>query len=357
MQAPVAHPVASVRHRALTFAVIVLAGSAACAPDGDSTMSAASLSDVAVLERGIDLQENDAVINVNPLVSVDPRGGFLVADSREAQVRRYGGSGELLWYAGARGSGPGEFRQPRVVVRLRDGNVVVLDQGGRITTFDSLARTVVHTTRSPFRFVEDAKVLDDSVLLVSAILRGKGQGPRIHLWNTRRDTVQGSFFEPFLRVRNPVAATIAGWSKLSVRGDTVAVVFALSDSVHFFSRRGEPHGSVPIPFVHFRRVGPHVPEGGDDPAKRERWLTSFDYVADVHWLPGGDLLVPYQSVVPGGAYTRDWHLVRMTRAGRPVFELRSIPRLLTVDPGSGALYLVKPGAEVPNQWTLAHLRP
>jgi hypothetical protein len=341
--------------RGRAWATAAVLAVAACGGPAENARSA-TLEEVAVLEPSFQLQENDEVVNVVPLVSVDPRGGFLVADSREAQVRRYGPRGELLWNAGRRGSGPGEFRQPQAAVRMKDGSVAAVDMGGRITIFDSVGSRVVRTVRSPFRFVEDVEVLDDSLLLVSAIFRDQGKGPRLHLWNARADTVVTSFFAPFLRARNPVAATIAGWTKVAVRGDSVAAIFALSDSVHFFDRGGRTLGSVPIPFIGFRRVGAEVPDGGEDPVRREKWLTSFDYVADVHWLPDGDLLIAYQSIVPGGAYTRDWHLTRMSPSGRRVFEARGIPWLLTVDSRDGGLYLVTPGAEVPNQWTLARLR-
>lgn len=364
---PSAHPgyppLTRLRDRFLPrFCAIILctacAGAVACGREGapGKRVTAAALEDVAVLERTFRLEENDDVVNVSPLVSLDPRGGFLVADSREAQVRRYGLGGELLWHTGTRGSGPGEFRQPRAAVRMNDGTVAALDQGGRMTVLDSAGSRVLRTVRTPFRFVEDVEVMGDSLLLVSAILREQGQGPRLHLWNLRQDTVAASFFEPFRRAPNPVAATIAGWTKVAVRGDSLAAIFALSDSVHFFDRAGKPLGSISIPFAAFRRVGRHVPDGGEDPVRREKWLTSFDYVADVHWLPDGDLLVAYQSIVPGGAYTRDWHLTRMTASGTRVFELRDVPRLLAVDPLQGGLYLVKPGAEVPNEWTLALLR-
>lgn len=317
--------------------------------------STTRLEDVLAFERTIDLEENEAVVNVSPLVSVDTRGGFLIADSREAQVRRYERSGELLWHVGSRGRGPGEFTQPRAAVRGRSGAVVVFDQSGRVTIFDSTGTHLLNTLATEFRFVEDVEVLDRDRFLVAALHREGIEGPRIHLWNLERDSVIASFFAPLPGARNRVAATIAGWTKLSLRGDTVAAIFALSDSIHLFTAAGASLGTIPIPFAEFRRVGREVPEGGNDPQRRERWLSSFDYVGDVHWLRGGDLLVPYQSIVPGGAYTRDWHLARMTRAGDRVFELRNVPRLLTVDENDG-LYFIAPGAEEPSRWTFARFR-
>ncbi|HEX8391923.1 MAG TPA: hypothetical protein VF665_06125 [Longimicrobium sp.] len=308
------------------------------------------------VSRRFVLQENDEVITVSPSVQFDPRGGFLVADGPEGQVRRYGEGGELLWKAGARGGGPGEFSNVQNVLRLRSGEIFAADFQGRFTVFDSAAGQVVSTIQSPLSFVEDLQTLSDSTLLISGILDGDPAAPRLHVWNVRNNRITRSFFAPFPRSRNEVAATIAGWAKASVRGDTVAAIFALSDSVHLFTTAGKPVRSIPLPSTLFRRVGTTVPSDGADPRRRAAWLSSFDYVADVFWTREGDLLVPYQSIVPDGAYTREWHLLRLGRTGEGRLEMRSVPRLLAVNPRTDHLYFVAPGAEAENEWVLARLR-
>jgi len=306
--------------------------------------------------RSFDLYEDSGVINVNPRVEVDPHGGFLVADASEAQLRRYALDGRLHWRAGAKGNGPGEFQAPTALARLRSGEVLVSDRSGKFTVFDSSGISVTHTSQTPFRQVEDLVVLDDSLILVSAMHKDSVQGPRLHIWNLKVDAISRSYFSPLKNALNKTAAVVAGWSKVTIRADTVAAVFATSDTVYFFTLSGRPLGTVPLPFRQFRRVGRDAPRAATDPITRAKWLGSFDMVGDVHWLSNGDLLIPYQSVIPDKALNRTWHLLRMTRTGEPIFEVRDVPRLFAVGAQGDSLYFTNPKAEAPNQWSVARLR-
>ena len=317
--------------------------------------------DVVSWVRELRLEENPEVLNVAPAVTLDPRRGFLVADFRETQLRRYSREGALLWHAGSKGGGPGEFSTTSQVVRLRSGEILAADFDHRLTIFDTTASSVVRTIETGLRRIEDLAVVDDSLILISGLPGGNPAGPRLHLWNLRSDTIVRSFFAPFEGLRNKVAATVADWTRASLRGDTLAVVFSLSDTVYYYTLAGEQLGATPLPSRAFRRVGPDVPSGLGNPEKRAEWLASFDLVSDVHWLSDGRLLVLYQSLEPGpafqpgGSLDRAYHLLKMTRTGDLVFEFRDVPRLLAVDPETDSLYFVTPGAEAPNRWSVARM--
>lgn len=315
------------------------------------------LEDVVAFGQTVQLQESDEVINVTPQVTLDPRGGFLVSDEREGQVRSYAPDGRLRWHLGRLGSGPGEFRALSRSVRLAGGQVLAAELSGSFTLLDPTGSTALATIRNPFFHVQDMDVVDDSTVLVSARLEGRqGNGPSLHLWDVRTHRVRSSFFDPFAAAPNPVAATLAGWTRTAIRGDTVAAVFALSDTLYLFTLDGRPAGQRPIAFQRFRPVPAETPSGGSDPVRRARWLGSFDFVSDIFWLPDGRMLVPYHSILPDQALTRAHHLFGMDRAGNRLFEIPNVPRLLTVEPASGTLVFVAPDAEAPNRWTLAHLR-
>ncbi|HEX2209766.1 MAG TPA: hypothetical protein VHG93_18945 [Longimicrobium sp.] len=169
--------------------------------------------------------------------------------------------------------------------------------------------------------------------------------------------MRASFFSPLRNARNRSVAYVTGWAKASVRGDTIAVVFATSDTVYFYSRAGRPLGQVPVPSGYFR----HGPAEGPrrtvaDPAEKARWMSRFDFAEAVYWLADGTLLVAYQSVDPDRALERNRHLVRMTRSGELLFETRDGPRLLEVDGGTSTLVFVHPDAEVPDRWALGRVR-
>lgn len=315
------------------------------------------LSDVVRWTRFIDLEENKDVINVTPTVTLDPAGGFLVADQREGQLRRYAADGRLLWHAGRKGSGPGEFRSLGRALRLASGEILAMDWNGRATVYDRAGGEVLRTFTTPFGNVEDFAHVGDSLLLISALARESGiLGPRLHLWDPISNEVRLSFFEPMRTVVDTPAASVVTWSNVAVRGDTVAAVFALGDTVHLFTTAGTPVGSVPISFTAFRRMGSRKSRPTSDPAKRARWLSSFDIVSALHWLPDGRFVIIYQTTLPEAALTRRSHLFVMDRMGRALHEAPDVPRLLTVDERNGTLYFVAENHATPNRWAVAALR-
>jgi len=343
----------SFQGRPPAFAAALLFLLAGCGR-AEAGTAAATFDQVFAWGPSLRLAETPAVINVGIEVAPDPRGGFLVADALEGQVRSYAVDGALRWHAGRRGAGPGEFRTLARAVRLRSGQVLAAEWNDRFTLYDSAGAAPPAIVTTPFKHVEDVEVVDDSTLLVSALLELNTHGPRLHLWNLRRGRVVHSFFAPSRGTPNQAAAHTAGWVRTALRGDTVAAVFSLADTVHYFTRDGRRLGSEPIPFRHFRLVGKKMPSGGANPVERARWVESFDLVNDVSWLPDGRLLFTYQSMDAKQALTRRWHLLAMERGGRALFELRDVPRLMAVD--DGALWFMSPGSEAPNQWTVATLR-
>ncbi len=332
---------------------VALAG---CGPS-DSRPSD-ELSDVVRWTSVIDLEENDDVINVTPTVTLDPAGGFLVADEREGQLRRYAADGRLLWHAGRKGSGPGEFRSLGRALRLSSGEILALEWNGRATVYDPTGGEVLRTFTTPFGNVEDYAHIGDSLLLISALARESGiLGPRLHLWDPISNEVRRSFFEPMRTVVDTPAASVVTWANVAVRGDTIAAVFALGDTVHLFTTAGNAAGSLPISFSGFRRLGSRKSTPTSDPVRRARWLSSFDFVSALHWLPDGRFVVIYQTILPEAALTRRSHLFVMDRMGRALHEVPDVPRLLTVDARTASLYFVAENHEAPNRWAVAALQP
>jgi hypothetical protein len=324
---------------------------------GGGARGAIPLDDVVQWTGEIRLQETRAALAVLPIVSIDPRGGFLVADPREFQVRRYAADGTLLWHAGRNGGGPGEFTAPAAAVRLASGAVLVADRGGRLTTFDSAGARLLSTAETGLAHVEALIPLGGQVVLMSGVLRGDVDGPRLHLWDLAAGSMRTSFFRPLGAAANRTASVVAGWTRASVRGDTIAATFATSDTVYLFDRHGAALGKIPIPSAYFRRGTRAEPRRTvTNPGEQARWMSQFDFVEAPHWLPNGNLLVAYQSIDPQRANERIRHLVGMSPRGERSFESRSGPRLLAVDPRGQVLYFVHRDAEAPNRWAAARLR-
>lgn len=328
------------------------AGLTACADPARDNHQKAPL--LASIDRGVSwistvrLEENPDVINVSPRVQAEP-GSFLVADGQEQQARLYGHDGRLLRQFGRRGSGPGEFEHISLGLRLPDKRILIADMNGAVTVFDSTATNVQHVARTPLSPLYGAVVLDDSLLILTGRMTS-GSTALAHVWNVRSDRLVRSFFTPPKpRPEMEGAYAFSGFANAAVRGDTVAMLFALSDTIYLFRGDGRSVGKLPIPFHSFRRIEKPVPRGTMDDFKR--WSESFSAASSIFWLSDGGFLVQYWDRRNGAP---SWRLTRLTRKGVGVWEVIDSPQLLAVGPAD-TLVFVKPGAEAPNVWSIARL--
>jgi hypothetical protein len=337
---------------------MAILASAACGEGADARQASAAavLRPAAVIDevvrwRGdVKLEESREVINVFPQVSFAPGGAFLVADGREAQIRVYGGAGELRSWFGSRGEGPGEFFRPAAALPHDNGTVLTVDFAGTYAVFDTASRRAIETGRLPVTAVYTAKPLPDNQLLL--VGRNLEAGSTyLHVWDPREKRMVRSFFAPPVRRGFEDEAVMSGLMDASVRGDSIAALFALSDSVFLFTRGGGRVGAVPIRARGMRPMGEKFPGGGREAYMK--WQESFSVPSRVFWLSDGSFLVQYYDMV---ASDQRFSLVRLGRDGEPIFEIPRTPRLLALSPDGETLLFTKPGAEAPNEWRLATLR-
>jgi hypothetical protein len=349
--------IASFLLRATALGLVCALGGCAGEPDQDVQGTAArhaSLDRVVRWENEIRLEENEQTVNVIVRAELDPRGGYLIADEQEGFARRYAAHGKLLAQFAGKGSGPGEFQNLLRVLRLPNGTLAAFDIFNRAAIFDSAGERLVRATRTPVAPLHSVTLLNDSVLVLGGSLEGsRGEG-RVHLWNLRSDSLLASFFSPVIPSRvHEIAAASAGWISVDRRGDTLAVVFALSDTVYLMTTQGRMLERIPIPAKHLRRLDPRAPapdtRGGLAAARK--WFGSFSMISDVFWL-GDMFLIQYQD---RKGPQPDWRLLGMTRRGSPRFEAVDTPHLVAVDRDAARLYFVAPGSDTPNEWRTARL--
>lgn len=287
------------------------------APDarpGGERPPASDFAGVFDLVREIHLEETSQVVNVAIRVHADPVRGFLVADEREAQVRWYREHGALLWWGGRRGQGPGEFEAAIEAVPLPSGGVVVGDRSGRLTVFDPPGTEPVRTMETQMRHLAGLWVHDAATLLISGFHPAGPMEPRLHVWSMESQRIERSFFAPLPASANPELSAVVGWTRSTLRADTVVAAFATMDTLFFFES-GVPVRQVPFPPSQFRRVS--APEGParSGPGEGAEFLSRFDYVSDIFALGDEGVLIQYQSVIPDEALGRRWHLLGMTWDG------------------------------------------
>ncbi len=306
-------------------------------------------------QRELTLEENDSTINVVVRAALDPHGGFLIADEREGFVRRYGPEGRLLAQFGGKGNGPAEFPNVLSAVRLPNGSIAAFDIEYRVAVFDSTGGRVLQTYRTPIGHLHAVIALDDSLFLLGGQITGDERDQRLHIWNMAADSVTSSFFAPPLPSEaHVVAARAAGWVGFDRRGDTLAVVTSLSDTLYLMTVQGRMLERIPIPSTALRRLDPDMalPTGRGSIGEARKWISSFSLIADVHWI-GDTFVVQYQDRLRPEP---DWSLIGMTREGRRTFESVDTPKLLASDQDDRLLYLVSPESDTPNVWRAARLR-
>jgi hypothetical protein len=297
------------------------------------------------------LEEPEDVINVWPMVRKDPNGGFLIADVKEGAIRRYSSEGQLLFTIGRTGDGPAEFRNPSAALRLPNGEILAITISGKAAVLDSAGQQVLRTARLPVASIEDAELLNDSVVVIPGITSIDLGTARVHLWDFRRDTLLASFFTPAIGNEVRDAAMITRWTNIAVRGDTIAAVYAPLDTIFLFTAAGAPVGKVPLRSKHFRLATPAPPEARTDPRARTEWLGTFHLVNGIEWVPGG-FLVQYQGFENMTPY---FNLLRIRRDGELIFDVPNSPRFLVLVDSTKAVF-TDPEAETPNHWITAILR-
>ena len=303
----------------------------------------------------INLAEDTATINVHPTVTLDnTRSHFVVADGREDKIRLYDRVGTLVLQFGRTGEGPGEFGSgsPIEAVREASGHIAVLDFGGRIIRFDSTG-TFVRSSRLPITPLYNQRLLRDGRRLVAGIIRGSDSNtPRKLLHIVENDTVEYSFFSSPGDSVTQVNALHFGQVSFDIRGDTIAAVSALTDTLYVFLPTGAELERIAIPFRGYRRM-----RACDRPCNSLEAITELldqsHLISDLHWLSDGSIVLQYER--PRGPDS-EWNILLMTRNGEVVFDIANTPRLLTIDDDDMSFYFLKPQSLTPNKWVVARLR-
>lgn len=312
-------------------------------------------SEVFGVVRRISLEESQDVINVMPVVHIEPDGDLLLADAREAQLRWYSSTGELRAAFGRKGQGPGEFQVPVSLRRLADGRFYVGDAiGGGLSVINEGLTEYVDGARLPLLPLYGVVPIDSSRLLLLGREQGEIHRPRLlHEWSLSSRRIERSFFE--VPTADSLAATSLslGFAAAAINGDTVAAVFSVSDTVYLFrldnGSAAQRIERIPIPFSRFSVSPPPAAALANERARND-WLQTITMIAGLHWLDDGSFVVQWTTKRPSD---EEFGLLRMTRSGSKVFEVRGAPRLFAV--AGHHFYLADPESEVPSKWIVAEL--
>lgn len=303
--------------------------------------------------RGLVLEETDEAMTVLPMVSVDRRGEFLLAEPREGQVNVYDSAGRLRRVFGRRGEGPGEFQMPIAARRTLDGGIVVADvMLSRLTFFTRGEEREPEVVASPLTLFLGAQDLGGGRYLLSGQDMSE-QPPRLlHIWNRGTGEVERSFLP--IGVPEESRAYAASYTSVDavLEGDTIWAVWALSDTLYKFDRIGGMLERFPLALPRPMGALPGANAGAiTDPGALQAAAESLTQVNSVFLLGDGTLAV---QTMQARGFDAVWDLLIVDRRGKPVWGAARMPRLYAV---VGELfYFDDPASMLPNHWIVARWR-
>jgi len=325
------------------------------------TAQAQDISDVIEWIEEITLEEKDNFWIINPYVSIDPEGGFLVAD--RDRVCAYTRSGKIKVCFGESGApgAPGTLQSPDEPVRVSSGHILVPEvTTGNVSVFDSegnFVKRYPRITQGPV-FLRNLP-LENKVLVIGLVEVSRGTRPRLlHVFEIEQGRIVQSFFAApvVLGDYGGLLYTIAPLAVADVRDQTIVAAFALFDELYFFDIQGNFKKKITLSLPHFRKV--KQPE--KEIESREEWfefLKTFSTMNDIFWLSEKVILIQYTDSIDLQRRAVRWNLAAVTPQGKLLFDLRDTPRLFAVDGRHGEMFFSHPDYETENYWIVGRLKP
>ena len=200
-----------------------------------------------------------------------------------------------------------------------------------------------------FHQIHDLDVVDDSLVLVSADAPVSADGGwisnKLHVLHVGSDSIIRSFFTPNLEPQFLPAAVMVSTTRATVWSDTIAAVFALSDSIFFFDTEGRRIAADPVPSRLYQPLQTELP---DNRAELPEWLNSFSIFTSLHAGPASTLVLQFRQQ---GALNLIWY----SRSAGLLAEAAGTPFLHFVDPTDQKLFFADPQSLIPNTWLVGRL--
>jgi hypothetical protein len=259
---------------------LVLLGPACKAADNGSPPPSAEVSvrlvrssDLVTRIDTIELGGQDSV----PLVRLSgvfwaDGGRILIADVSEANAKLYGQDGRLLLVLGSKGSGPGQFQRPRYPFIDSHGRLIVAEETGLVSYFDSSGTFVKRVSVGGGMGISSFSVRENGNIIVTGWPAEPGVlGEFDSLGILKRRFIPRRSPPVTDDAKNPAWTSVTQYWHVPL-GDTVVVSATVSDSLWYVAL---PSGTVTS--TRLRVPGytaPHLPTDKPDPRSRDpfRWI-------------------------------------------------------------------------------------
>jgi len=336
----------------LSWAVFLAACTEQGSDSGDSPP--AVFEDAFEVEDTLILKEAGDTLVASPNLRWDREGGWLYWDGMIPQVRKYDMRGSLVLVMGGRGDGPGEFSRVAGFMRTATGQLVSVDQSGRIATWSDAGELIgeFSTGLAP---IAGAISVGEHVLLIARF--GVAPGPEapdwLHLVDLDLREVVASLPGPEIAAEHIAAAMAVDGPQPREFDATIYAGVSALDTIWSWGDAGTGRASEPIavpsPSMSRNEVPP--PPGADFRRFRE-WFDTSWFLGDFVRLPDGRWLYQIWSFRDESFLGR---FLLTDPEGQALWEVGGDFRILDVDP-EGRIYLWDPAGSNPAEIRVARVR-
>lgn len=327
-------------------AVILAAVLGACSghPDGDGSSrtphrATPSRTLPGTVARSIELQESDSALLVAPYLTLGQGRDVWVADALEQRISRFDGNGRLILAFGRKGQGPGEFVAPMRVLPLSPDSILVVDPGRGALLLDS-SGLQLGSLEVPLGTLTDAVRVGPTLVAIAGRSLSPHSPHRVAILDPSSGETEAVLVAPSLPAALQLLESSFGFVKLAARGDTLAAIHSLVDSVWI----RHPGGAVGVLPLRFRDARPPLPTDYLSRSRRDV-VRELRRHHDLFWLPDGTFLVQTGT---GGAGEETWDLFLFDASGNEVGAWRGVARMLALR--ADTAIFVDPGSLAPNRW-------
>lgn len=260
-------------------------------------------------------------------------------DFDEDQAQLYRPDGDLLWFFGRSGEGPGEFDGPAFGTILGGEELVVAESSGRLTRVRPVPDGEVRTVTTDLVQITDGAVVDDSTVVLAATDPTERMGGRLHLWDLERETVIRSAFEHLDEVP-PNLAGMSGYAVVDAHASRIVAGLGPLGSLFVLDDDGTELRRLDLPERVFREGEDISRAAFQDPERRAEWLASYETITDVHFAGPDTIYATLRTMEATGEGPMDveprWHVVGVTVDEGEVFlHVTDTAQLQAVLPATG----------------------
>jgi len=323
----------------LLLSVILLIPSMIVAQNYDS-----GFEDYFVIERVIELEQNEESLLTSPMYSIDENGEILAADVRLNEVKMFDSDGFFIGSFGREGRGPGEFMNLISAIRLDDGHILTADVSGRLTLFSGDGEEVLKSYNTPVIPLMGIEKIENEKVLIYGRGSTSSQANLIHVLDMNTKEIVGEFLEFNFSEHSQILRMLTNISVASVSDNHI--VASITPFLTFYFHNTEDHTleeEMDYDLNHFREIS------NEEISENQLSLndiTRFSWIERVEVVGENKILIQYvrwlTMPLPGSDEWREteYSLALINTDGELLFDINNSPKLIDYNREKDKFYFI-----------------